>query len=399
MLKILRQKKLIKIIFWTMFIMALPAFFFWGMGSVKGPKEAGSAPVGTIGDNEISLDELLKSMGGVRTQMILNYFGQSQVLDNFLSNKPLQAMLGWKRLVLLKDAMAYEITVPDKEVVSYIRSHPLFSRGGKFNAGLYTDRLKYSIGLTPRDFEETVRGNITVQKLKEMLSQDVKISDEELMLEYRRANEKIQLSYILIPSRDFTDKVKIDDQTVRDYYENHKTEFMVPSEKDAETSNILSFDDVKKVIRVFIAEGEARSLSRKYAEDIYKKISSAVDNDGATFEAAAGKLGLKTRESPLFARSDKVEGLKDADFLMDVALSLKKPGQVSNPVETRDGIIIFKVSKNEGVDEEKFKKEKGNYSETILETARMERLEARFRELSPKAHLNIEIKDIEKYVK
>ncbi|MBI5144263.1 MAG: SurA N-terminal domain-containing protein [Candidatus Omnitrophica bacterium] len=399
MLKFFRQKRIMKIIFWGLVTLILPAFVLLEMKGMWRSKEKGSNFVGTVDAEKISFEELSESTAGVRSQMILNYFGQPEVLDAFFKNKPLLTMLGWKRLVLLKEAEKYNIKILDKEVITYIRSHPLFSRNGNFDSRRYRHILRYNIGLSPRNFEEIVRGNLTIQKLKEILSKNVTVSEEEILREYKRDNEKIKISYILVANKDFLNKVNVGDKAIKDYYEKHKLEFMLPHGGEEAASGISNFEDVKDNIRTYLTENEMRSLSRKYALDIYKKILEAMEKENATFEGAAASASLKTIESPLFSKSDYIEGVGEGGSLIDIALTLTKPNQISNPIEAKDGIIIFKVSESTPIDEEKFKKEKDAYSEKLLEAKKLKKLDERFNEISPKSHLQIDFKDMEKYHK
>jgi len=377
----------------------LPAFVLLEMRGTWRSKEKGSNSVGTVDDKKISFEELSESVAGIRSQMILNYFSQTEVLDNFFKNKPLLTMLGWKRLVLLEEATKYSIKIPDKEVINYIRTHPLFSRNGNFNSRRYEYVLRYNIGLNPRNFEEIVRENLAIQKLKEILSKNVAVSEEEISREYRRDNEKIKISYILIANKDFLDKVNVDDKAIKNYYEKHTLEFMLPPRGEEAASGISGFEDVKDNIRKYLIENEMRSSSHKYAIDTYKKILEAMEKESITFEDAAATLGLKIIESPIFSKSDYIEGVGEAGFLMDISLTLTKPNQISNPIEIKDGIIIFKILESTHIDEEKFKKEKDAYSEKLLEAKKLKKLDERFNKISPKSRLQIDFQDMEKYHK
>ena len=396
MLKSFRNKRIVKGIFWVLVVLTLPSFILWETGSNRS-REKGSNYVGNIDDEKISFDELFKNMAGVRSQLILNYFNQPEALDSFFNNKPFLAKTGWERLVLLKEAKTHNIKISDREVINYIRTHPMFIRSGGFDPRLYEHILKYTFGLGPRNFEEIVRENLLIQKLKDIISKDVQVSEEEILREYKRDNEKIKISYILISSKDFLDKVHIDDDMVKDYYEKHKLEFMLSLPKQGENIATANFEEVKNNIRMSLTESEARVMAFKYAQDLYKKILEAMEKENATFEDAVSKSGLKIMDSPLFSKSDYIEGIGEANYLMEVALTLTKPNQISMPIETRGGIIIFKILETEGIDEEKFKKEKDIYSKKVMEIKKLKKLDERFKKISPRTRLKIDFQDIEKY--
>ena len=74
-----------------------------------------------------------------------------------------------------------------------------------------------------------------------------------------------------------------------------------------------------------------------------------------------------------------------------------KKGGVSGPVMTRKGIIIFKLTDEEGFDQDKFAKEKPEYYKRILEMKKNMALEAWLRSLERVNTLNINLSEYEKY--
>ncbi len=54
MLKFLRKKNIAKVVFWFLVILILPAFVFWGTGSLTGSKDKRPKCVGTIDKKSVS---------------------------------------------------------------------------------------------------------------------------------------------------------------------------------------------------------------------------------------------------------------------------------------------------------------------------------------------------------
>ena len=187
MLKFLRRKEIAKAIFWALVILILPAFVLWGTGSLSGSKDReGPRFAGMIDKKKVSFDELYEAITATRSLLVLNYFNQPQALEMLLRDKPLLGKLGWGRLIMLKEAKRYRIKIHDEDVVAFIRSHPLFLRGGAFDEKLYGYVLKYNMGLEPRAFEEIIRSNLEVQRLNDSLTKDITASDEEVLSEYKQ---------------------------------------------------------------------------------------------------------------------------------------------------------------------------------------------------------------------
>ncbi len=184
MLKVFRNKNVTKMVLWGILILTLPAFVMWGSGSLGGSGKKGPTYVGTIENKKISFDNFANSLESIRCQVILNYYNNSKMLDMILKNKEFLGKLAWDRLIMFMKAKKAGIRVSDREVVAFIGSHPLFSRGGAFDDRAYEYFLRNSLGLAPRSFEELVRKNLMIQKLTDSLTKDITVTDKEVLQNY-----------------------------------------------------------------------------------------------------------------------------------------------------------------------------------------------------------------------
>jgi hypothetical protein len=389
MLKMLRQKHTAKMVLWGLVILILPAFVLWGTGSLSGSKGGLPKFVGTIGGHKVKFDELYESILSIRSQIFLNYFNQPQVLEAFLKNRPFLAKLGWDRLVMLTEARREKVKVSNAELVAFIRSHPLFSRNGVFDEKMYGYILRNNMGLEPRVFEEITRQNLTIRKLNDNLTKDVKISDEEVLDEYRKEFGKFKIAYTLVEPAAFLKDVTIDDAMAKEYYEKNKGLIAVSPGQAGD------FESLKAGIKSLLAEREASGLAYKYADELYRKIT-AMTGEKLSFEDALVKLNLKPLLSNFFSRGEYIEGVGEAMPVVAEAARLK-PGEVSVPTEVRKGIIIFKVTATEDISLKKFEAEKEEFAKKVLLAKKNIVLEKWLRDLEKNTKLNIDFKDLENY--
>lgn len=396
MLKFFRHKNVAKVVLWGILILILPAFVLWGVGNVGRSKDKGPSCVGVINGKKVSFENFAGALSSTRCQVLLNYFNQPKLLDTIFANKAFVGRLSWDRLILASEARRHRINVSDKEVINYIRSHPIFLRNGKFDDRIYEYFLKHNVGLDPRSFEEIVRENLAIQKMNDILTKDIKVTDEEVLEAYRKGSEKFKLSYILWATDAFLDKIKIDDKEAEEYYEKFKNDFTIPSKDPKEAPKISAFADVKESIKSFLAGQEAKTIAAKQANEDYNKIKELMAKEALTFEASCARLGLKTGQTPFFSKSDYLEGIGEARTLADIAVRLKKD-EISEPTNTRKGNLVFKVADIQKFDEEKFKKEKDEFAKKVLAEKKNQLLELLMARLESKAALNIELKDYDKY--
>lgn len=399
MLKVFRKKNVARAVLWGILILILPAFVWWGAGSMGSSSKKGPKFAGTIEGERVSFDEFAKSMTGVRCQIVLNYFNQSKTLNTILSNQAFVGKLAWDRLIMTKEAQRAGIKVSDKEVIDFIRNHPLFFRDGRFDERGYDYFLRNSLGIYPRNFEEIVRENLMIQKVTDRLAKNAKATDDEVLRNYEKDNSRFKISYFLVSLDAFKDKTKPSDQEVAKYFEEHKGDFTLqPKNKEGkeEAKRAATFEEVKDGLSAFLAERSARPLALEDAEEARKSIADLMDKDKLSFEAACAKLGLKTQETKFFFRSDYLDGIGEADMVNEEAAKLKT-GEVSKPVMARKGVIVFRVSEIEPIDQEKFKKAKEEYEKKTLAEKKTAYIEDWLKDLEKKSDLKIDLKDYDQY--
>jgi peptidyl-prolyl cis-trans isomerase D len=378
-------------------ILILPAFVLWGTGSLGRSKNKGPSYAGTISNKKVSFERFAHGLTGVRCQIILNYYPQPRLLEQFLSNKELLGKLAWDRLIMEQLARSSGLKATDKEVIEYIKSHPIFSRGGQFDTRLYDYVLK-KVPIDPRSFEEIVRETLIIKKLNDAVAKDVTITDTEILENYKKEKGKLKIAYAIFAADDKISKAKVDDTMIKDYYDKHKSEFVMPAksgQEDMSIENVAPLEDVKDNIKGYLTGLEARKLASAAADESHTKIAASMKG-GEQFEAALVTAGLKKAETQEFSRTDYLNEIGEMFPVSEAAAKLK-PGEVSSPVETRKGYIIFKVIDGPKVDEEAFKKEREEYSKMALDQKKMEYLEKWLRQLDSANQPVIDMKDYEKY--
>ncbi len=397
MLKLFRKKIVMKIILWGLVVIIVPAFVLWGGASSSRSKDKGPSYVGLVYNRKVSFDELSNALSGVRSQIILSYYNQPKVLDALLSNKPLLVKLAWDRILMMEEVKRAGIKTPDKEVVDALRSHPLFLRNGVFDDKFYRYILKNSIGLEPRAFEEIVRDNLALQKLSASMTKDITLSDEEILSEYKKEFGKIKISYILLEPKEYFDKITIDENAVKDFYDKNKTGLLVKSNlKGALPDRPATFEESKADIEKYLKEVEARKMLKTRSDETHKELLDRTGNRGETFVKAASKMGLAVKDTDLFSRKDSVEAIGDVPFIVENSYNLKDL-ELSNPLEINKGYIIFEVVERKDADEEAFAKEKEEYSKTVRESRSNLVMEKWLKGLEEKAPLAIKLEDADKY--
>lgn len=190
MLKIMRKHAKY---FYFLFVLVILSFIFWGVGPLDKPTEVS---VAEIGDEKISVEEYWRAYENIRQSYREIYQGQldeetekklnlkETVLNNFIEEK-----------VLLISASELGIKVTDRELQDAIINDPRFIRDGVFRSDVYFRTLELN-RLTPEMFENSMRQQLTLLKMRRLITSVVDVSpldikdaagDEKKIAEIRQA--------------------------------------------------------------------------------------------------------------------------------------------------------------------------------------------------------------------
>ncbi len=225
------------------------------------------------------------------------------------------------------------IAVTDSEVVYYIynspledfRRHPAFQTEGVFDMNKY--QAAFSDPSIPwGQIEDVYRQQIPIVKLQSTITSTVRVTDDEVLNEFKKSNLKAKVEYLsILPNKFQTDDITLSDKEIKNFYDLHKDEYkqnemrdvsyvlfpVKPTEKDT----VRIYSDFDR-IRERLANGEKFSnLANEYSEDPSVKSNN-------------GDLGY-------FDRNAMVKQFSDAAFDANI-------GDVVGPVKSPYGLhLIF----------------------------------------------------------
>ena len=397
MLKILRNKKVSRYIFWALVILILPAFVLWGSGSLG--RGGGPSCVGEIDNKKITFEDFYKSLLGVRVQIILNYFDKPETLEAFLKNRAFLGRLAWDRLILMRETKKEKIRIPNSAIVTYVKdTNPIFLRDGRFDEQIYEYILRNNMGLDPRTFEEIVRQNLAIQELNDRLTRDITVTGPEVEALYKRDHQKFKIAYLYVPASDFTSEVAVTDDETAAYYEAHKQELVVPVKDDSgkETMRAASFEDAKDDITVFLTEQGGRGLAVEAAVKRRAELAALIA-PGTAFAEAATEAGMAAPvETDFVGKADYLEGIGEAEPLIAAAARLG-PGELSGVIETRKGALFFKIVDMQEFDRATFDAEKNTYTKEALRQKKELFVTDWLRQREDQTSLNINLEEYQQY--
>ena len=361
-LQFFRKKKNLKRIMWVLAILIIPAFVIWGAGGSGKKRTNGPGYAGKLFNRKVSFEEYI-DMWNVTKDYVVKNLG-SNIPPEFIDG------LTWNRILLLEAAERENIVVQDEELAAKIASFPVFQRNGNFDKKLY----KSMFGGATKAFEEKLRDDILISKLREKIISNISVSAEDVDASYKKKFEKIKASYISIPFTDFEKDVQYKESDLIKFYENNKEDFRNPEEAnvtyieilfshfdkdvsisekeiatyfeehlgdfkdpDSEEMPVLN-DDAEKEISEKLAAERKRSLAEELA---YKVLDTALDRKD--IDETALLFSSESKETGFFNQQQEIPDIGWSYEFTKIGFELS-PGTISKTlIRTDKGFYIVQL--------------------------------------------------------
>ncbi|NYT52109.1 MAG: SurA N-terminal domain-containing protein [Candidatus Vesicomyosocius endoextente] len=274
--------------------------------------------------------------------------------DFLLKKIILNQILDKHLLERLSRKLSYETTTSELNII--IRANDLFKEEGRFSLEKYKKLLSLN-GYTTEKYETIKLQELRRIQIKSNLLDSAFITPSQLVRLQKLNNQKRKFSYIIIQTDNYIKEVKVDAQSVKDFYDNKKALFFKPEQVKIEFIE-LSLNEIAKRIKVsddelfnfyeneqenFTTEEERQAQHILLTDELTaQKVVTLLDNGGDFVKLAkeysqdsgskddAGNLGFFTR------------GIMVSEF--EKKVFAMKPGEVSDLVKSKFGYHIIKLN-------------------------------------------------------
>lgn len=365
MLSLMREKAQSWII---KFLFGIIIIVFVGFYGFSGRQDKIKAPIATIGDKKISLQDFqtaYKNMLQFYTNIYKNQLSDELIEKLGIKQQVLEQLIN--KEVLLLEAEKQNLRVSNELIQKQILENPAFQENGRFSQRAYEKVLSY-YSISAKEFEEQQEQSLIVGTLEKMITEAVTVSEKEIADAFALEGETAKIEYVKFVPELIKTEMVVSEAETKDYYEKNKEDFMVPekvrvsylvfdpeafekkaaiSEKEIEEyyqTDPYQFAEEEQVrarhILLKVAEkadaGE-KEKARTRAQNLLKQI-----NDGAAFEVLAKKFSEDTVSAEkggdlgFFSRGAMVKPFEKVAFSLN-------PGEISDVVETKFGFHIIKT--------------------------------------------------------
>jgi peptidyl-prolyl cis-trans isomerase D len=339
-------------------------FILWGSSAYRARQ---GTRVAVVNGETVGLDEYRQTYERL-TEQYRRQFGNTldpEVLEKLdLKRQAMDQLIG--RRLLLHKAKSLDLAVTDQEIIGAVQNMAAFQQDGRFDARIY-QRVLAANRLTPEIFEEGLREDLLVEKVRQLVIASAKVSQAEVLETYQWREGLVNMDYVLFePSAQ--KEIALTPEEVASYYAQHKADYEIPPQvkigyvafpfKELQAGVSISDEEIEEYFQdnketfatpkkvharhiLFKVEQGASQEGRDMARAMALKVMNEA-KAGANFADLAKKYsgdpGTKDKGGDLgfFTEDRMVEPFSAAAFAM-------KPGDISEPVETIFGWHIIKV--------------------------------------------------------
>jgi peptidyl-prolyl cis-trans isomerase D len=279
--------------------------------------------------------------------------------------------------LVFEKALAFEagrlgIRVTDQERADRIRLLvPGAFAGGAFVGRDTYETLLNSYGTTTQEFETSISQQLMEEKFQQLVTDGITVSPAEVEQEFRRRNEKVKLSYVVITPDDLQAKINVSDAGLASYFEKNKARYTVPERRSVRYGLL---DTTMLRLRTTVSDAEIQAyynenLARYQTEDrahvaqILFNTVGMTDSEVQELRKKADEVARKAKAGSDFAAlamqssEDQTTKDKGGDLGWIVrgqtvpafeAAAFRLPeGSVSDVITTPYGLLVIKVLERE----------------------------------------------------
>lgn len=347
-------------------VIILVFIFFYGFSDFR--KADQDKAIATIGNRKITLTDYRTAYRNTLEfyrSMYKNQFTEEMIEQMGLRQRVLENLID--REVLLQEAGRLGISIPPEEVRKSIVNTPSFQENGMFSRRLY-ERLLNFYGISAGDYERDKQRDLSLEKLRAMIKNAVRVSDKELRDYYNMQNEQAKIEYIAFNPQTSNENIPVSEQEVAAFYDVNKEKFRIPETakvkyilfdpKDFEGKVEIAQDEIKeyyesdpdrvtepKTVKArhilfkldqntpaekvqAVQTKAAAVLERLKKGDGFEKLAKEYSEDKTSAEKG-GDLGY-------FKRGEMVKPFEEAAWSL-------KPGELSSVIRTPYGFHLIRV--------------------------------------------------------
>lgn len=380
-----------KVMWWSILSIIVLTFVVWGTTTPQAQKQNDeAASPGKLNGKSVARDQFQDAYYNAYLSVILSV-GRAFNITPEIDEQLRQA--AWMRIVSLDEAKKLGLSATDDEVASSIQQNQAFlTQDGQFYKAAYknfVDQFLLNLGFTEKKFEEHVRQEIVLQKIRMALNRStlvpprdvrrtfssisdkfkiefvalgpdlvtnivqVKTADAKAYFDKDPAAftipEKMKVKYVRFAVAPLIPKVEVTPDDAQEYYNEHLDDYLADTNTAAASTNMIiaskykSFEDVKQEISNKLIHDKAMDLASERAMEFVMDLTPDRDGNVMSFEDAAKKLDTLVEKPEPFAPQDEIPDVDAGPAFNRAAFALTAEdiSAVSEPVRGKEFVYVI----------------------------------------------------------
>ena len=154
-------------------------------------------------------------------------YAENPMILNFFTQQVGQQMV--EQEVLLQEADKLGIRATSEDVVNYLHSGQtgavIFPNGKYIGDQQYTALVNTRLNISVAEFEDNIRRDIILQRLRKFVTAGVTVSDQEVRAQYLKDNIKIKFDYAVLSSDDLRKTINPSDADLEAYFNKNAVRY------------------------------------------------------------------------------------------------------------------------------------------------------------------------------
>ncbi|MFQ6068916.1 MAG: SurA N-terminal domain-containing protein [Candidatus Aminicenantales bacterium] len=365
MLKAMRKnlKSLAPTLWLVIAAFVIAIFAVWGGGGSLGEGRPANT-IARVGKAKISIDSYYQNLRQRLESMKREFKDLNRKLIQQLGipQQILEQMIQQK--LLLQAARELGISASADEISQKIMSFPVFQREGKFiGVEEYRKILEWN-RTSVEEFERALREEIIIEKVIDLLTAHIAVTEEEVWKNFKNENESVRLEYLVCENDKIELKEDIPEEELRKYFKKNKDRYKIPEKREGEYI-FFNTDDLKEEVAVDESEIEKYYRSNRGQFEEPEKIRvrrvflAYKDKEKEEVRAEAEELLKKVKKgegmdilAEIYSEDEKAKDQGDWGYYDWKRLSEKEKetienlaqGELSPLLELEDGVSFVMVT-------------------------------------------------------
>lgn len=382
---------------WLAFlIIVVFSFVIWGT-QMPDTEAQGPNAAGRLNGEDISFEEFQRARFNTYLSIVLMTGRSINITPEV--DEQLHEM-AWQRIATLREAARLGLRAGNEEVVNSIRGFEFLQANGQFSQQAYDQFAQQFLAqfrATKREFEEHVRQEIVLQKLRLIVERTQLISPLEISRTFNTLTDTFTVEYVSIPpsaveadvkvsvddaraffnddpeqftlpervmvkaavfaAADYTGEVSITDEAIEEYYDLNLDDFAKPAAEPAgeDTLSVTPteykpLEDVREEIIATLKERESTALAAEKAADFVQELSYERSQGQGAFDQIAASNAVRVIKTAPFAISEIPAELDEATpALTRAAFNLSDDDDYyySDPITTSNFVYVLALAGRE----------------------------------------------------